>query len=386
MRPLSQPRYTSDRHAKQPLHRRWRSVSSLLVALGAAAIALVPATAAAASAAPTSNQLHAGVALEPGQSLFSARNAYRLSMLRDGNLVLYRANHVVWLSNTAGHLDATAELERRRRLRHHRQRPDTLGDAGLRKPRGGELPRCPEQWGFEITSGRGVPLWSLDHPPTLQFGDQGAGVLALQRRLTTLGYWLGTPNGQFGDSTQQAVWAFQKAAAQSRDGVVGTLTWQALDRGVVPVPRPAGGNLIEVDLNVDLLMIIHHGKLYATLNTSTGGGYTYTSDGVTSVAITPQGKFPIYAAINGVDVDSLGTLWRPRFFVGGYAIHGDGSVPPEPVSHGCVASATRRSTGSGAPTWRRSAARCGCTRFPRLLPSVSACRRSSTPSAASSTA
>ena len=34
--------------------------------------------------------------------------------------------------------------------------------------------------------------------------------------------------------------------------------------------------------------------------------------------------------------DSLGTLWRPRFFYEGYAIHGDSSVPPTPVSHGCA--------------------------------------------------
>jgi lipoprotein-anchoring transpeptidase ErfK/SrfK len=29
-------------------------------------------------------------------------------------------------------------------------------------------------------------------------------------------------------------------------------------------------------------------------------------------------------------------LWRPRFFVDGYAIHGDTFVPPYPVSHGCA--------------------------------------------------
>jgi lipoprotein-anchoring transpeptidase ErfK/SrfK len=33
----------------------------------------------------------------------------------------------------------------------------------------------------------------------------------------------------------------------------------------------------------------------------------------------------------------LGQLWRPRFFSeDGFAIHGDSSVPPYPVSHGCV--------------------------------------------------
>jgi N-acetylmuramoyl-L-alanine amidase len=35
-------------------------------------------------------------------------------------------------------------------------------------------------------------------------------------------------------------------------------------------------------------------------------------------------------------VDSLGELWRPKYFSSGFAIHGDAYVPPVPVSHGCV--------------------------------------------------
>jgi cell wall hydrolase len=46
--------------------------------------------------------------------------------------------------------------------------------------------------------------------------------------------------------------------------------------------------------------------------------------------------FHVYGEIDGIDVDPLGVLWRPKFFVGGYAIHGDSDVPPYPVSHGCV--------------------------------------------------
>ena len=41
--------------------------------------------------------------------------------------------------------------------------------------------------------------------PTLRMGSPGAAVLALQRRLTTLGYWLGAADGQYGDLTRQAV-------------------------------------------------------------------------------------------------------------------------------------------------------------------------------------
>ena len=40
--------------------------------------------------------------------------------------------------------------------------------------------------------------------------------------------------------------------------------------------------------------------------------------------------------VNGMVVDSLGSLWMPKFFYEGFAIHGDTEVPPVPVSHGCA--------------------------------------------------
>ena len=112
-------------------------------------------------------------------------------------------------------------------------------------------------------------------------GASGAAVLALQQRLTALGYWLGTPDGKFGDSTEQAVWALQKAAGISRSGVVGPATQTALAEGVIPQPRSTSGYVIEVDLENDLVMLVTNGKIDFTLNTSTGGGYRYTQDGVT---------------------------------------------------------------------------------------------------------
>jgi hypothetical protein len=170
----------------------------------------------------------------------------------------------------------------------------------------------------------------------LSLGSSGSAVLALQQQLTALGYWLGTPNGTFGDSTQQAVFAFQKAAGVSRDGVVGPVTAAALAQGILPHPRSTSGYVIEVDLEDDLMLFVTNGKLDYVLNTSTGGGYRYTDQGVTSVAVTPAGHFDIYRQVDGTVTDSLGQLWRPKFFEGGFAIHGDSSVPPYPASHGCA--------------------------------------------------
>jgi peptidoglycan hydrolase-like protein with peptidoglycan-binding domain len=172
--------------------------------------------------------------------------------------------------------------------------------------------------------------------PNLQRGSHGPAVMRLQLRLTALGFWLGTPDGTFADSTQQAVFAFQKAAGLTRDGVVGPKTAAALATGVVPRARSTSGYVIEIDLADDLMLFVNNGKVDHIVNTSTGGGYTYTSDGVTAVADTPVGVFHMFRQVNGTVTDSLGQLWRPKFFYSGFAIHGDGYVPAYPVSHGCA--------------------------------------------------
>lgn len=171
---------------------------------------------------------------------------------------------------------------------------------------------------------------------TLAFGSSGPEVQELQVRLSSLGYWLGVPNGVFGDATQQAVYALEKVAGLGRSGVVGAQFVAALNAGAVPRARTTSGDAIEVDLEDDLVLFVQNGSVRYTLNTSTGGGYTYVEDGVSDVATTPRGVFSIGRVVDGLVVDTLGALWRPRFFYEGFAIHGDGYVPPEPVSHGCV--------------------------------------------------
>jgi hypothetical protein len=181
-----------------------------------------------------------------------------------------------------------------------------------------------------------TPAPAPSPPPALGPGDHGPAVLALQHRLTSLGYWLGSPDGNFNVTTEQAVYAFQKAAGISRDGSVGPVTSAALDRGVLPHPRSTSGHVIEVDLAHQLVMLVSNGALDHVLNTSTGGGYKYTDQGVTYTADTPVGTFHVYRQVDGMVTDSLGQLWRPKFFDSGFALHGDSDVPPYPVSHGCV--------------------------------------------------
>ncbi|MGO4340621.1 L,D-transpeptidase family protein [Phycicoccus sp. Soil748] len=170
---------------------------------------------------------------------------------------------------------------------------------------------------------------------TLHVGDTGPYVRSVQQRLSDLGYWNGTPDGQYGGLTAQAVMALQKAAGLGRDGVYGPSTRQALKAGVRPVSR-IGGTGIEIDKARQLLLVVRGGAVTMVLNTSTGSGQPYTSGGVEYTATTPVGTYSVFRSVDHLDKGPLGDLWRPRYFNGGIAVHGAGSVPGYPASHGCA--------------------------------------------------
>ena len=170
----------------------------------------------------------------------------------------------------------------------------------------------------------------------LRRGDKGDEVVALQRRLTELGYWNGTADGSFGLLTQQAVYALQKAAGLGRDGVVGARTRRALESGVRPAARSDSGRVVEIDRKRQLLMLVDDGEVTQVFNTSTGSYERYEHDGRTYLADTPAGRFTVSRQIDGWRDAPLGLLWRPKYFNGGIAVHGAHSVPPYPASHGCA--------------------------------------------------
>lgn len=174
-------------------------------------------------------------------------------------------------------------------------------------------------------------------PAVLRRGAEGPTVTALQQRLGELGYWLGPRDGRFGDLTQQAVYALQKAAGLSRDGVVGPKTRAALARGDRPSARSTAGHVIEIDLDRQLLLVVDDGKVGVVLSTSTGTFENYVSQGVTHLADTPRGHWRVYREVDAWDPSPLGRLYRPRYFNSqGIAVHGYPSVPPYPASHGCA--------------------------------------------------
>lgn len=162
-------------------------------------------------------------------------------------------------------------------------------------------------------------------------------MLELQQKLSALGYWLGAPDGGFGHLTAQAVMALQGSAGLVRDGIAGPQTLAALDRGVRPPMVGGAANRIEIDIPRQVLLVVRGGALQYILHTSTGSGEEYiSSQGDPAIATTPTGSYSVFRSVNGWDEGKLGTLYRPRYFNGGIAVHGLASVPGYPASHGCA--------------------------------------------------
>lgn len=111
-----------------------------------------------------------------------------------------------------------------------------------------QVRRCRYARGNTRIAGYGRPDWSLvaDVPvpetptasaqkpaahSTLNRGSSGPEVKTLQARLLALGYALPRygVDGDFGQETEKAVRAYQRARGLDVDGIVGPLTWAALD-------------------------------------------------------------------------------------------------------------------------------------------------------------
>ena len=163
--------------------------------------------------------------------------------------------------------------------------------------------------------------------PRLAVGARGVTVIQLGRELRRLHY-AAPATAVFDGRMLDAVYAFQKVQGLPRTGVVDARFWRTLGRAGVPRPRysrPA--DHIEVNKGRQVLYLVRHGRVALIVPISTAGlAGTYT----------PVGRFSIYRKVGGFDPSPLGTLYDPMYFTGGYAIHGNPSVPPYPASHGCV--------------------------------------------------
>ena len=112
--------------------------------------------------------------------------------------------------------------------------------------------------------------------------------------------------------------------------------WELLAEPI-ELPRQRQADRVEVDLGKQVLYVVEDHKVVYVAPVSSGNGELYnTSRGTRAYAVTPEGEFTIERNINGKRRSFLGTLYDPYYFLGGFAVHGSGSVPNYPASHGCV--------------------------------------------------
>ncbi|HUY46704.1 MAG TPA: L,D-transpeptidase family protein [Streptosporangiaceae bacterium] len=196
---------------------------------------------------------------------------------------------------------------------------------------------------------RSAPASAAGYVPpkgTLSPGMHGPAIRSLQRRLAQLHYYPGPVDGQFGNDTLEAVWAFKEVqgiqTAVNPDDV-GRVMKQALVNPRQPKAlKPKGGSWrVEVHLTLGYLVLYRHNVPELISHISPGGGYYYPCPGpvggTCGPAITPDGNFRAHWFAPGWVKVPLGEMYNPVFFIGGaYAIHGDIPVPLAPVSHGCV--------------------------------------------------
>ena len=183
-------------------------------------------------------------------------------------------------------------------------------------------------------------------PPLQAVGTSGGNETArIQLRLIQLGFWLAAVDGQYGLTTRQAVMAFEKYMGLEADGRVDQATAEALTAITErPRARANSGTLVEVDKGKQVLFFVVDGRTEWILNTSTGNGEAYTEEDkntpgemISGVSLTPSGLHNVNRERpDGWWEGDLGEIYRPKYFVGGVAVHGSNSIPAYPASHGCV--------------------------------------------------
>ena len=215
-----------------------------------------------------------------------------------------------------------------------------------------------------VTESTAAPLVTTALSGPLAYGSAGDQVRSLQERLTELGFFVGPIDGQFGNLTKMAVWAFEKLVMQvPRDEASGVVTdemWQVMQQPMRIEPRrkytdgETSANHTEVYLPEQVVVFFRDDEAVLVSHMSSGTGQEWkevvtidvgeygnnTDEPIVrreiGISVTPGGVFDYDRMIEGLRQSALGGLWDPAYFNYGIAIHGALNVPLEPASHGCI--------------------------------------------------
>jgi len=190
-----------------------------------------------------------------------------------------------------------------------------------------------------------IPVPVAD-PPVVAVGQSnGDDTERAEQRLLELGFWLDEADGRYNLTTTQAVMAFQKFYGLETDGVLGPETAAAMTAVIErPHGRADAGTLVEIDKGKQVLMFVVDGRTEWVLNVSSGSEIAYEEPDQNTPgevqrgdSVTRNGLHDVYRERpEGWWEGDLGSIYRPKYFTGGIAVHGSNHVPDYPASHGCV--------------------------------------------------
>ena len=146
---------------------------------------------------------------------------------------------------------------------------------------------------------------------TLKKGSKGEEVRILQTALNEQGFDCGEVDGKFGTKTEAAVKAFQAANGLKVDGIVGRMTWAALNGEEIPQPifvQPV--DYKQYDSKWAKIMYSNHGDKSQTIKSS-GCGPTSMADIVATMK-NPQITPPDLCKLSvgwGCRTNNEGTAW-----------------------------------------------------------------------------
>ncbi len=190
-----------------------------------------------------------------------------------------------------------------------------------------------------------VVVSAMAEPLSAVGREDGEETARLQERLLELGFWVQSTDGIFGLTTRQAVMAAQKYFGLPATSSVDEATAEALSTATTrPQARSDRGTLVEIDKSLQLGFFVIDGVTEWVLNVSTGSEIPYSEPNQNDPAKIEEGDSITDPGLFKVDREraegwwdgDLGSIYRPKYFNGGIAVHGSGSIPNYPASHGCV--------------------------------------------------
>ncbi|HEY5976919.1 MAG TPA: L,D-transpeptidase [Solirubrobacterales bacterium] len=165
--------------------------------------------------------------------------------------------------------------------------------------------------------------WKVSFPG-LHKGKCGPVVIGFKKAMRKMGY-IANDGRCFGGKTARGVLAYRKVNGMARSSRAGAgLVKSAFaGRGEYKVRHPNAGEHLEAPLSKQVLVFAKGDKPFAVYPVSSGKSSTPTVTGHFTFIRTEPGY------------NSHG-MYYSFYFYGGYAIHGYESVPDYPASHGCI--------------------------------------------------